>query len=117
MAEKNTSKSYGNASITALKGADRVRKRPGVIFGSKDLDGCEHSYFEILANSVDEAKEGFGNVIKTTVYKDHSIRVEDSGRGIPLGWNDNEQQDKIRCYTWRIKMGYVFTFFWKNFSM
>ena len=35
MAEKNTNKNYGNDSITALKGADRVRKRPGVIFGSE----------------------------------------------------------------------------------
>ena len=86
---------YDNNRIKQLKGKDRVRLRPAVIFGSDGLDGCEHSYFEILANSVDEAKEGFGNVIKTTVYKDHSIRVEDSGRGIPLGWNDNEQQ-----YNW-----------------
>ena len=92
MAEKNTSKSYGNASITALKGADRVRKRPGVIFGSKDLDGCEHSFFEILSNSVDEAREGHGNVITVTAFRDLSIEVDDHGRGIPLGFNKKENR-------------------------
>ena len=90
-----TKEDYGNNSIKQLKGKDRVRLRPAVIFGSDGLDGCEHSFFEILSNSVDEAKEGYGNVIRTTVYKDHSVKVEDFGRGIPLGWNENEQQ-----YNW-----------------
>ncbi len=83
---------YGDSSITALRGPDRVRKRPGVIFGSDGLDGCEHSFFEILSNSVDEAKEGHGNIIKITYFKDHSIEVEDHGRGVPLGWNEREQR-------------------------
>ncbi|MBQ7325301.1 MAG: DNA topoisomerase [Clostridia bacterium] len=82
---------YGDQSIQQLKGADRVRKRPAVIFGSDGLDGCEHAFFEILSNSVDEAKEGFGNVINITVYKDHSIEVEDFGRGVPLGYNEKEK--------------------------
>ena len=68
-ADKKVEK-YGDSSITALKGADRVRKRPGVIFGSDGLDGCEHSFFEILSNSVDEAKEGHGSVIKVTYFLD-----------------------------------------------
>lgn len=51
---------YDNSSITTLKGADRVRKRPAVIFGSDGIDGCEHSVFEILSNSIDEAREGYG---------------------------------------------------------
>ena len=85
-------KAYGDNSITALKGADRVRKRPSVIFGSDGLEGCEHSYFEILANAVDEAHEGHGNVITTTVWPDHTIEVIDRGRGVPLGWNEKEQQ-------------------------
>ena len=63
--------SYGDQSITSLRGEDRVRKRPAVIFGSDGLDGCEHSFFEILSNSVDEAKEGHGSVIKVTYYQDH----------------------------------------------
>ena len=63
MNKKNSSSSYNNESITSLKGADRVRMRPGVIFGSDGIDGCEHSVFEILSNSIDEAREGFGNVI------------------------------------------------------
>ena len=51
--------SYGNESISSLKGADRVRKRPGVIFGSDGLEGCEHAVFEILSNAIDEAREGY----------------------------------------------------------
>ena len=73
MAKKN--QEYGNDSISALKGADRVRKRPGVIFGSDGLEGCEHSMFEILSNSIDEAREGYGKKIIITRYKDHSIEV------------------------------------------
>ena len=91
---------YGDQSITALRGADRVRKRPGVIFGSDGLDGCEHSFFEILSNSVDEAREGHGSVIRVTYYVDHSIEVDDHGRGVPLGWNEREERwnwDLIYC--------------------
>ncbi len=81
---------YGNDSISALKGADRVRKRPGVIFGSDGLDGCEHAVFEILSNSIDEAREGHGTSITVTRYLDHSVEVEDAGRGCPVDWNERE---------------------------
>ena len=91
------SNKYGNESISALKGADRVRKRPGVIFGSDGLEGCEHSVFEILSNSIDEAREGYGDVITVTRYLDHSIEVEDHGRGIPVDFNANEQR-----YNWEL---------------
>ncbi|MBO5270827.1 MAG: DNA topoisomerase, partial [Clostridia bacterium] len=73
---------YNDQSIRALKGADRVRKRPAVIFGSDGLEGCQHSFFEILSNSVDEAREGHGKTIRVTVYRDRSIEVDDEGRGI-----------------------------------
>lgn len=82
--------SYGNDSISSLKGADRVRKRPGVIFGSDSVEGCEHAFFEILSNSIDEAREGFGDRIQVTLYLDKSIEVEDFGRGIPLDYNEKE---------------------------
>ena len=78
---------YGNSSIDMLEGADRVRKKPSVIFGSDGLDGCEHAAFEILSNAIDEAREGFGNLIIVTRYADHSIEVEDFGRGCPVDWN------------------------------
>ncbi len=84
--------SYGNESISSLKGADRVRKRPGVIFGSDGLDGCQHAVFEILSNSIDEAREGHGSVITVTRYADHSVEVEDAGRGCPVDWNEKEQR-------------------------
>ena len=83
---------YGNESISQLKGADRVRKRPGVIFGSDGLEGCEHAVFEILSNSIDEAREGFGNIITVTLYDDKSIEVGDFGRGCPVDWNPAEKR-------------------------
>ena len=89
--------SYGNDSITLLQGADRVRKRPAVIFGSDGLEGCEHSAFEILSNSIDEAREGYGKLITVTRYEDGSIEVEDFGRGCPVDWNEAEQR-----YNWEL---------------
>ncbi|MEG0304671.1 MAG: ATP-binding protein, partial [Oscillospiraceae bacterium] len=83
---------YTNESITSLKGADRVRKRPGVIFGSDGIDGCAHSIFEILSNAIDEAREGFGNQINITKFRDNSIEIEDFGRGMPVDFNKNEDK-------------------------
>ena len=97
MPGKQSKKKYGNESIKALKGADRVRKRPAVIFGSNDLDGCEHAAFEIVSNSIDEAREGYGNRIVVTRFADHSIEVQDFGRGIPVDFNKNEN-----CYNWEL---------------
>ena len=90
-------KQYDNNSISMLKGADRVRKKPAVIFGSDGLSGCEHAVFEILSNSIDEAREGFGKVIEVTRYRDQSIRVTDYGRGIPLDYNEKENR-----YNWEL---------------
>lgn len=95
MAKKQ--KDYGNDSITMLKGADKVRKRPGVIFGSDGLDGCAHSIFEVISNSIDEARSGFGTKILITRYKDNVIEVEDFGRGCPVDFNNNEQR-----YNWEL---------------
>ena len=88
---------YGNESISSLKGADRVRKRPAVIFGSDGIEGCQHSIFEILSNSIDEAREGFGREIVLTRFEDGSIEVEDHGRGIPVDYNKNEDR-----YNWEL---------------
>ena len=98
--KKEAPKQYNDQSIKSLKGADRVRKRPAVIFGSDGLEGCQHSFFEILSNSVDEAKEGHGNEILVTSYNDRSICVDDHGRGVPLGYNESEERwnwDLIFC--------------------
>lgn len=88
---------YGNESIKSLKGADRVRKRPAVIFGSDGLEGCEHSVFEIMSNSIDEAREGYGNRICVTRFLDGSVEVQDFGRGIPVDYNKNEDK-----YNWEL---------------
>jgi len=90
-------RTYDNTSITALKGADRVRKRPGVIFGSDDIEGCIHGVFEIISNSVDEAKSGHGKRIEVTKFEDGSIQVKDYGRGIPMDWNEAEKR-----YNWEL---------------
>ena len=92
-----TNTEYGNDSIQKLEGPDRVRKRPGVIFGSDGLDGCEHSAFEIISNSIDEAREGYGQKIIVTKFADGSIEVQDFGRGAPVDFNNKEQ-----CYNWEL---------------
>ncbi len=88
---------YDNESISSLKGAERVRKRPGVIFGSDGIEGCEHAVFEILSNAIDEARGGFGNRVSVTLFKDGSIEVEDFGRGIPVDYNNKEGR-----YNWEL---------------
>ena len=90
-------KEYGNESISVLEGADRVRKRPGVIFGSDGLEGCEHAVFEILSNAIDEAREGYGKEIVVTQYQDGRVQVEDFGRGCPVDWNE-----KMGKYNWEL---------------
>ena len=88
---------YDNTSISMLKDEQRVRKRPAVIFGSDDLEGCKHAVFEILSNAIDEAREGFGDLIIVTRYEDLSVDVEDFGRGCPVDWNEKEQR-----YNWEL---------------
>ena len=95
--KKKTVVEYGNTSISQLKGADRVRKRPAVIFGSDGLEGCQHAVFEILSNAIDEAREGHGDIITVTRYDDKSIEVEDFGRGCPVDWNEKEGR-----YNWEL---------------
>lgn len=90
-------KNYGNESIVSLKGADRVRKRPSVIFGSDGIEGCRHSFFEILSNAIDEAREGFGDKIEIIRHKDHSITVQDWASGIPVDYNPKEGR-----YNWEL---------------
>ena len=94
MAKKNE---YGNDSIKSLKGAERVRLRPAVIFGSDGLEGCQHAVFEIMSNSIDEARDGYGNKIIVTRFLDGSIEIQDFGRGIPVDYNKNED-----CYNWEL---------------
>ena len=88
---------YDNESISSLKGADRVRKRPAVIFGSDGIEGCQHSIFEILTNSIDEAREGYGKKITLTKFADGSVEVEDEARGIPVDYNAREER-----YNWEL---------------
>src|SRR3954470_22341930 len=92
MTKQSKTAEYGNHSISSLKGADRVRLRPGVIFGSDGIEGCQHSVFEILSNSIDEAREGHGKVIEVTRFQDGSIQIRDYGRGIPLDYNTKEER-------------------------
>ena len=88
---------YGNDSIVSLKGAQRVRKRPAVIFGDDGLEGCQHSIFEIISNSIDEARAGYGDKIVVTRFLDKSIEVQDFGRGMPVDYNTKEEK-----YNWEL---------------
>ena len=94
---KKKQEQYGNESISVLKGEDRVRKRPAVIFGSDDLEGCKHAVFEILSNAIDEAREGHGDTVIVTRYEDLSVEVEDFGRGCPVDYNEKEKR-----YNWEL---------------
>ena len=97
MKQTKRTEQYGNESISSLKGADRVRTRPGVIFGSDGLEGCQHAVFEILSNSIDEAREGHGKVINITRFADNVFEIEDFGRGCPVDWNEAEGR-----YNWEL---------------
>ena len=93
---------YDNSSISMLKGEERVRKRPAVIFGSDDLEGCKHAVFEILSNAIDEAREGHGDTVIVTRFEDNSVEVEDFGRGCPVDWNERNSATtgnwcSVRC--------------------
>ncbi len=88
---------YTNESISMLKGADRVRRRPAVIFGSDGIEGCQQAIFEIITNSIDEAREGYGKKITVTRFADHSVEVEDMARGIPVDFNTKENR-----YNWEL---------------
>ena len=103
MAIEKTNNNYNNDSISSLKGADTVRLRPGIFLGSDSIEGCQHAFFEILSNSVDEAKEGYGKEINVTIYKDNSMQVEDFGRGIPLDYNNKEGK-----YNWDLVFNMLF---------
>ncbi len=94
---KVSENTYNDQSISSLKGADRVRKRPGVIFGSDGVEGCQHAVFEILSNAIDEAREGYGDRIIITRFADASIEIEDYGRGIPVEYNEKEER-----YNWEL---------------
>ena len=107
---KQQNSNYNNESITSLKGADRVRLRPGVIFGSDGLDGCAHAFFEILSNSIDEAREGYGKKIEIIRYKDQSIMVKDHGRGIPVDYNAKEEKTFDEILDFHVKFERIHPF-------
>ncbi len=88
MAGNNNSSSYNESDIQILEGLEPVRKRPGMYIGSTDTRGLHHLVYEIVDNSIDEAMAGFCNLIRITLTKEGSARIEDNGRGIPTGINE-----------------------------
>lgn len=83
---------YDDSSIRSLKGAERVRERVNVMFGSNNIEGAFHTVKEIIGNSLDECRAGFGSEVTVHYYNDGSISVRDFGRGVPLGWNEAENR-------------------------
>jgi DNA gyrase subunit B len=88
---------YSEQSIYSLKNEETVRQRPAVIFGTNDERGAAHAIFEILANAIDEAREGYGKQIRMSVFKDGSVEISDDGRGVPMDWNEAEGK-----YNWEL---------------
>ena len=88
---------YSNEVIIPLKGADRVRKRPAVIFGSSNADGALAAVANIIENSSNEAKAGYGKKIIIRRFADNSFEITDQGRGIPVEYDKEEEK-----YSWEL---------------
>lgn len=86
----SSGKEYNNESIRLLKGAQRVRSRPEMYLGSSNLDGVKQTFNEIAGNAIDEHLSGYGDDLGVCRYEDGSYSIRDFGRGVPLGWNNNE---------------------------
>ncbi len=99
MAEKKTvlKTEYNDNSIMQLSDLQAVREHPNVYLGTSGIEGCQQAVFEILSNSVDEAREGYGDKITVTLFKDGSVEVDDRGRGVPLGYNE-----RLGKYNWEL---------------
>ena len=83
------SDTYGADNIQLLEGLEAVRVRPGMYLGDPNNgDALHHCVWEVVDNSVDEHLAGFNDEIVVTLLPDGGLRVQDSGRGIPVGMHE-----------------------------
>lgn len=92
-------KEYNASSITVLEGLQAVRERPGMYIGDTGVNGLHHLVYEVVDNCIDEAMAGYCSVIDIVVHKDHSISIEDNGRGIPVEKHEKESLKQGREVT------------------
>ncbi|MCL2044354.1 MAG: DNA topoisomerase (ATP-hydrolyzing) subunit B [Treponema sp.] len=99
------SSDYSAQNITVLEGLEAVRMRPGMYIGTTSIDGLHHLVYEVVANAVDEAMQGYCDEILVVLEGNDIVRVEDNGRGIPVDIHPKENISALELVMTRLHAG------------